>query len=316
MRARTGRIIARTSARNAAIARRTERNSGPTGRARPRNNARTVNRRDKKIRGRRRNEPRPSVLRLRARRHRQVVRVAPAVPKPAVTVRAVRVRSPSRPNAAAVRTPSRDIQADAQRARRARADNRAGAARAVAADAAGEREERSTSMTKTIVLLALLGSPAALAAQTATPRTFAVPEDAVKALAETVRTGDLEALRAIFGPEGRELVDTSNPTAARMNRRVFAVAFREQWHLEDATPTQKTLVVGNENWPFPVPIVKGPDGWRFDAAAGKEEVLARRIGRNELDAIATVRAYVSAQRRYAQQGHDGKPAGVHAIKFQ
>jgi len=171
-------------------------------------------------------------------------------------------------------------------------------------------------MTKTIVLLALLGSPAALAAQTATPRTFAVPEDAVKALAETVRTGDLEALRAIFGPEGRELVDTSNPTAARMNRRVFAVAFREQWHLEDATPTQKTLVVGNENWPFPVPIVKGPDGWRFDAAAGKEEVLARRIGRNELDAIATVRAYVSAQRRYAQQGHDGKPAGVHAIKFQ
>ena len=65
-----------------------------------------------------------------------------------------------------------------------------------------------------------------------------------------------------------------------------------------------------------MPLVKGADGWRFDAAAGKEEVLARRIGRNELDAIATVRAYVTAQRRYAQQGHDGKPAGVHAIKFQ
>ena len=101
-----------------------------------------------------------------------------------------------------------------------------------------------------------------------------------------------------------------------MNRQVFAIAFREQWHLEDVTPSQKTLVVGNEDWPFPVPLVKGADGWRFDTAAGTEEVLARRIGRNELDAIATSRAYVTAQKRYAQQGHDGKPAGVHATKFQ
>ena len=65
-----------------------------------------------------------------------------------------------------------------------------------------------------------------------------------------------------------------------------------------------------------MPIIKGADGWRFDSAAGKEEVLARRIGRNELDAIATIRAYVTAQQRYAQEGHDGKPAGVHATKFQ
>ena len=101
-----------------------------------------------------------------------------------------------------------------------------------------------------------------------------------------------------------------------MNRQVFAVAFREQWHLEDATANQKTLVVGNEDWPFPVPLVKGADGWRFDTAAGKEEVLARRIGRNELQAIATSRAYVTAQQRYAQQGHDGKPAGVHATKLK
>ena len=101
-----------------------------------------------------------------------------------------------------------------------------------------------------------------------------------------------------------------------MNRQVFAVAFREQWRLEDATAGRKTLVVGYEDWPFPVPLVKGADGWRFDTAAGKEEVLARRIGRNELQAIATSRAYVTAQQRYAQQGHDGKPAGVHATKLK
>lgn len=159
-------------------------------------------------------------------------------------------------------------------------------------------------------------SSVAFAAQAAAPRAFAAPEDAVKALLETVKGGDLDALLAIFGAEGRELIGSSDPATARMNRRVFAVAAREQWHLEDVTPTQKTLVIGNENWPFPVPIVKAGDGWRFDTAAGKEEVLARRIGRNELDAIATARAYVTAQRRYAQHGHDGKPAGLYAAKFQ
>jgi Protein of unknown function (DUF2950) len=171
-------------------------------------------------------------------------------------------------------------------------------------------------MTRTIAWLALVASTVAAASQTASHRAFATPEDAVKALADTVKSGDLDALLAIFGPEGRELIGSSDPATARMNRRVFAVAAREQWHLEDAAPDRKTLVIGNEDWPFPVPIVKGADGWRFDTVAGKEEVLARRIGRNELDVIATCRAYVTAQRRYAQQGHDGKPAGIHATKFQ
>jgi hypothetical protein len=93
---------------------------------------------------------------------------------------------------------------------------------------------------------------------------------------------------------------------------VFAVAFKEQWHLEDATPSGKTLVIGNEEWPFPVPLVKGTDGWRFDTAAGKEEVLARRIGRNELTVIGLCRRYVAAQRLYAASGHDGRPAGRYA----
>ena len=162
--------------------------------------------------------------------------------------------------------------------------------------------KRSTHMARTIAWLALLATTVAAAGQTATHRAFASPEDAVKALVDTVKTGDLDALLAIFGPEGRELVASSDPATARMNRRVFAVAAREQWHLEDATPGGKTLVIGHENWPFPVPIVKAADGWRFDTAAGKEEVLARRIGRNELDAIATSRAYVTAQRRYARAG--------------
>ena len=165
-------------------------------------------------------------------------------------------------------------------------------------------------------VLMCAASLAGIAGQTAAGRAFATPEDAVKALVDTVKASDLDALRAIFGPEGRELIESSDPSTARMNRKVFSVAFKEQWHLEDAPGGQKTLVIGNENWPFPVPLVKGADGWRFDSGAGKEEVLARRIGRNELNAIAASRAYVTAQRRYAQQGHDGKPAGIHATKFR
>jgi hypothetical protein len=171
-------------------------------------------------------------------------------------------------------------------------------------------------MTRTIVLLALLASSASVSTQTAKQPAFATPEDAVKALVDTLKADNLDALVALFGPEGRELATSSDAATARMNRRVFAVAFRERWHLEDAAADRKTLVIGNEEWPFPVPLVKAPDGWRFDAAAGKEEVLARRIGRNELDAIATIRAYVTAQRQYGEQGHDGKSAGLYATKFQ
>ena len=168
------------------------------------------------------------------------------------------------------------------------------------------------------VTLALLGACALAVvafAQTAAQKTFATPEDAVKALADAVKAGSLDGVLAIFGPEGKELIDSSEPAIARENQQVFIVAFREQWHLEDAAPDRKTLVIGNEDWPFPVPIVKAGNAWRFDTAAGKEEVLDRRIGRNELAAIDTVHAYVTAQRRYAADGHDGKPAGLHAVKF-
>ena len=146
-------------------------------------------------------------------------------------------------------------------------------------------------------------------------RQFASPEDAVKTFIGAVKAGNIADLVAILGAEGKELIESSDPATARQNRRVFTVAVGEHWHLEDAAPNRKTLVIGNEGWPFPVPLVKEESGWRFDAAAGSEEIIARRIGRNELAAIATVRAYVTAQRRYAEQPHDGNPAGAHASKF-
>jgi Protein of unknown function (DUF2950) len=157
--------------------------------------------------------------------------------------------------------------------------------------------------------------PLTLSAQGAGHRTFAAAHDAVQALIAAVKTGNLADLFAIFGPDGEALIASSDVATARKNREVFKVAVAEQWHLVDETPDRKTLVIGNEEWPFPVPIVKTGTGWQFDTAAGKEEIIARRIGRNELDVIETCRAYVTAQKRYALQGHDGNPAGLYAMKF-
>jgi len=158
-------------------------------------------------------------------------------------------------------------------------------------------------------------APQKAVAQAAASRTFATPEDAAKALVDTVKKGDVDALLAIFGPEGKELLESSDPATARMNQQVFIIAAAEKWYLEDAASNRKTLVIGNEEWPFPVPLVKDAAAWRFDTAAGKEEILARRVGRNELETIATLRAYASAQQRYAAQGHDGKPSGLYATKI-
>jgi hypothetical protein len=147
-------------------------------------------------------------------------------------------------------------------------------------------------------------------------RTFATPEAAVQALIEAVKAEKLDEVMAIFGPESQELVAGSEPATGRNNRQVFTVAVAEGWQLVDDGPDSKTLVIGNESWPFPVPLVRDAAGWRFDTAAGKEEVIARRIGRNELAAIRIVRTYVAAQRQYAEQGHDGNPKGIFAQAFR
>jgi len=154
--------------------------------------------------------------------------------------------------------------------------------------------------------------PAPAAAPTTT---FDTPENAVRALSDAATKSDLARLVEIFGKESQDLVDTSDPETARHNREVFAVAMGEGWHLEDQGKA-KVLVVGNEAWPFPVPLIQDGARWRFDTAAGKEEVLARRIGRNELAVIRICRTYVAAQRMYARDGHDGVPAGTYASSFR
>jgi DUF2950 family protein len=147
-------------------------------------------------------------------------------------------------------------------------------------------------------------------------RTFQSPEDAAQALNDAAKASSIDGLIAIFGPDGRELIDTSDAVTARQNRDVFTVAFKESARWVDDGANSKTLVIGREGWPFPVPLVKDGNAWRFDTTAGKEEIIARRIGRNEIAVIRICRTYVTAQRVYAKYAHDGKPTGIYATAFR
>jgi Protein of unknown function (DUF2950) len=166
-----------------------------------------------------------------------------------------------------------------------------------------------------LVCVALLALPSCRR-EPARARTFSSPEEAVKAMASALTNEKIADVRQIFGPEGKDLIDDSDPASARRGREIFTAAFTERWKLVDRDGGGKTLVIGNEDWPFPVPLVQAAQGWHFDAAAGKEEVISRRIGRNELAVIAVCQTYVVAQRRYARTAHDGKRPGLFATAFR
>ena len=171
------------------------------------------------------------------------------------------------------------------------------------------------SIMASIAVTALLGSGPSVAAQSVKQKTFATPEDAVVALVDGNKAGDLSALRALFGAAGEKLLDSGDPVIDQRGREVFLVAYAEKAALMTVSPTRAILYVGNEEWPFPIPLVKEGQMWRFDTAAGAQEILYRRIGRNELTTIRVCQAYVDAQQEYAAQAHDGKPAGIYAQRI-
>jgi hypothetical protein len=143
-----------------------------------------------------------------------------------------------------------------------------------------------------------------LAAEVSQER-FKSPEEAVKALAEAVRGNNTKELLAIFGPKGKELVSSGDKVADETGRGHFTKAYEEMNKLVKENDTKVILHVGNGDWPFPVPLVKKGEYWSFDTVAGREEILNRRIGRNELNAIQVCLAYVDAQREYVLKDRDG-----------
>jgi hypothetical protein len=147
-------------------------------------------------------------------------------------------------------------------------------------------------------------------------RVFERPDDAAMCLSVAVNQGNSADIEAIFGSEARQTLSSGDPVADRWNRQILSAAMNERWAFERTDRSTRELVVGHEAWPFPIPLVKDSRGWWFDTAAGREEIWARRIGRNELATIETLRAYGAAQREYALLGRDGKPAGVYAQQIR
>jgi hypothetical protein len=132
---------------------------------------------------------------------------------------------------------------------------------------------------------------------------------------DALKVNDTKELSAIFGPEGKEVISSGDEVADKARRERFVKAYEEVNKLVSETDKKVTLVVGKEEWPFPIPIVKVGESWRFDTKAGKEELLNRRIGRNELNAIQVCLAYVDAQREYAMKDRDSDKLLEYAQKF-
>ena len=155
------------------------------------------------------------------------------------------------------------------------------------------------------------------AASVATTMTFDSPQQAAKALVDAAEKWDVGVLEEIFGPEGQDIVLTSEVVQDRKRAFDFAAEAREKESVsvDPKSGRRAFLIVGKEEWPFPVPIVKKGDKWSFDAKAGRQELFYRRIGSNELDAIAICRGYVEAQYEYAYQKREGYDVNQYAQRI-
>jgi hypothetical protein len=165
------------------------------------------------------------------------------------------------------------------------------------------------------VALALTGALAGCGRDSTGQPSFPSAEDAVAALVDAARKDDVSALRKLFGPGAEGIVDSGDAVADADARRDFIARYDARHALVADGDDRQLLTVGEDGWPLPVPIVRKSGRWWLDGAAGADEVVFRRIGRNELGAIAVCHGFVDAQYEYAAGDHDGEGAGVYAQKL-
>ena len=148
-------------------------------------------------------------------------------------------------------------------------------------------------------------------------KTFATAQQAAEIMILAVKNDDVTALLEIFGPAGKDFVSTGDDVQDKNSREAFAAMAQEKMQVETDphNPNRAILSVGNEDWPTPVPIVKQGGKWHFDSKAGRAEILDRRIGANELDAITICRGYAEAQKDYASEIHDDSGVNQYAQRI-
>ena len=159
-------------------------------------------------------------------------------------------------------------------------------------------------LTKVLFTTAMFLCAAAASAQQA----FKTPDEAASALVSAAKANDLKAISTVLGPDGDDIISSGDDVADVTTRQKFVAAYDAKHQLAMEGDNKAIMVIGQEDFPLPIPLVRKDGMWRFDTAAGRQEILARRIGKNELDAIQASLAYVDAQNEYAEKDRTG--AGV------
>jgi len=152
-------------------------------------------------------------------------------------------------------------------------------------------------------------------AQTEGQTTFASAQKAVDALISAVRDRDDAKLQAILGAGTEGIISSGDDVADKAAGQKFVASYAVKHALVKSGVDELTLLTGKDDWPLPIPLVRAQGKWYFDGAAGKEEILYRRIGHNELDALKACKGVVAAQKDYATEGHDGEPPGSYAPRL-
>ena len=174
----------------------------------------------------------------------------------------------------------------------------------------------ATSPLRIALLLIVVATASALAfSQASGQTTFASAKQAEAGLVAALGNGDTAALVALFGPGSEALVSSGDDVADKKSRDQFVAAYEQNHTLRSSGPNQLTLNIGKDLWPLPIPLVKAGDKYYWDGGAGAQELIYRRIGRNELDAINVCKGVVAAQKDYAAASHDGNPAGSYAQRI-
>ena len=160
-------------------------------------------------------------------------------------------------------------------------------------------------------------SQAAEGASQSPQKTFTTPKEAADALVQAAASFNVPSLKEILGPESADLVSSQDPVQDKNRAAAFAALAREKSSIavNPKNPNRAALLVGNDDWPLPIPIVQKAGKWIFDTNAGRREILLRRIGANELDVIQICRGYVEAQKQYAQEKHDGSEVNQYAQRI-
>jgi Protein of unknown function (DUF2950) len=153
----------------------------------------------------------------------------------------------------------------------------------------------------------------AMASPATAQQAFKTMEEAADALVRAAKSGDRKAVLTVLGRDGADIVSSGDPVADASARNRVIEAYDDKHQVVMEGTDKAVLILGREDWPFPIPLVRKDGSWRFDTAAGREEILYRRVGRNELSAIQACLAYVDAQQEYAERGIAGN--GVYAQRI-